>query len=251
MKLIWKLILCFVVTLFFASCATHNGYLSSNAVITDNNFKIVGVGVGESQTSKIIGFGGLSQNALVYEAKKNLYANFPLKPGQALTNITVDFKHENYSWIYTKMKVIVTAEIVDFNPDTIQTPKNNYVINERFGFKNGEFIIGKKRGRYQQLKINRLDLYKVQVETTEAESIAVDPFLLRYDECFHTSGSFQYKAKNYAIGDTLVTIIEKAVNSRGESEPFEIKAVVVGIADHSALIRNVETNRYEKLNYDD
>jgi glycerol uptake facilitator-like aquaporin len=63
--------------ILFGSCAVHYGQLSTNAVIVDKNFHIVGVGIGESHTIKILGVGGLKKNAMVFEAKKN-YTRKPL-----------------------------------------------------------------------------------------------------------------------------------------------------------------------------
>ena len=90
--------------------------LSSNAVVVNDQFRVVGLGIGESETTKIFGIGGLNKSALVYEAKKDLYKNINLEKGQALTNISVDFKRTDLL-VYSKTKVYVTAEIVDFSGD--------------------------------------------------------------------------------------------------------------------------------------
>ncbi|TAE86011.1 MAG: hypothetical protein EAY81_06070 [Bacteroidetes bacterium] len=73
---------------------------------------------GTAETSYIIGLGGLSKEALVYEAKKNLYSRYPLTKGMALGNVTVDFKT---TWLLfvLKRKVHISADIIDFNPETL------------------------------------------------------------------------------------------------------------------------------------
>ena len=68
---------------------------------------------GTASTTKIFGLGGLAKNALVLDAKKDLLQNSPLKEGQALANVTVDFKNSIIFFVITE-KVTVTADIVEF-----------------------------------------------------------------------------------------------------------------------------------------
>jgi hypothetical protein len=68
---------------------------------------------GSSSTTKILGIGGLSKDALVADAKRNLLENYPLKENQTLANISVDFKNSYFLIVYLT-KVTVTADIVEF-----------------------------------------------------------------------------------------------------------------------------------------
>lgn len=97
----------------FSSCATHMGMMQGSASLSTNNFKVIKLASGTSQTTKIFGFGGLGKDALVLEAKKSMLQNNPLKDGQALANVTVDFKN-SYLLIVMTQKVTVTADIVEF-----------------------------------------------------------------------------------------------------------------------------------------
>ena len=87
-----KLSVIFFITFLLSSCAIHSGIMSDSASLSSNNFKMVRYAEGKSVTTKIFGFGGLAKNALVAEAKKDLIQNNPLREGQALANVTVDFK---------------------------------------------------------------------------------------------------------------------------------------------------------------
>ena len=129
----------------------------TNAVLVDNHFKILGVAIGEAESVKILGFGGLKKDALVFDAKNDLYQKAGLKPGQALTNMTVDFKQEFYL-VTSKTKVMVTGEIVDFNPDNHKSLQNNYRLKDRNGYTVGEQIYAKTNEGYVKGKIERLDL---------------------------------------------------------------------------------------------
>ncbi|MFP4471548.1 MAG: DUF6567 family protein [Bacteroidales bacterium] len=97
----------------FSSCAVHNGIGMSNASLSENNFKIVKFAKGDVATTKIFGLGGLSKNAMVAEAKQELLADYPLQEGQALANMTVDWKIGFYFFVVVT-KCTVTADIVQF-----------------------------------------------------------------------------------------------------------------------------------------
>ncbi len=113
MKSIFKLAVLFSFTIFFSSCATHYGLMSSSSSLSSNNFKVIKLAKGESSTTKIFGIGGLDKDALVADAKKNLLENNPLKDGQVLANITVDFKN-SFMLIIMETKVTITADIIEF-----------------------------------------------------------------------------------------------------------------------------------------
>ena len=111
-----KLLISFIAISFvvlFSSCATHWGTMSGSASLASNNFKVVKMASGTASSSKIFGFGGMAQDALVLEAKKDMMQNYPLKEGQALANVTVDFKNSVMLFVNTE-KVTVTADIVEF-----------------------------------------------------------------------------------------------------------------------------------------
>ncbi len=106
------------ISILFASCAFHNGTMAGNAALSDANFSVVDFVTGHSKTTHVFGIGGLRSDALVLEAKRNLYANHPLKQGQALANVTVDFKR-TYIIIALITEVTVSAEVIDFNEGAI------------------------------------------------------------------------------------------------------------------------------------
>lgn len=99
--------------IFLSSCATHWGTMSGSASLSSNNFKVVRMSTGTASTTKIFGFGGLAKDALVLEAKKDMMQNNPLREGQALANVTVDFKNSFMFFVNTN-KVTVTADVVEF-----------------------------------------------------------------------------------------------------------------------------------------
>jgi hypothetical protein len=98
-----------------SSCAFHSGMMTGNASISNNNFRVVNFAEGHSQTTHILGIGGLKNPAIVLAAKRDLLENYPLKTGQALANITVDFKR-TFFFLGMTTSATVSADIIDFNP---------------------------------------------------------------------------------------------------------------------------------------
>ncbi|MCH2215146.1 MAG: hypothetical protein MK086_08255 [Flavobacteriales bacterium] len=109
------------------SCAFHFGNISSNASFDNGNFKILTIASGQAQTIHVFGIGGLDKDALVLEAKKDMYQKYPLSDGQIFGNITVDYKREFY-FVVVKTLVTVSADVVQFNP-TDQQKENDLFSN--------------------------------------------------------------------------------------------------------------------------
>ena len=105
--------------LILSSCAFHSGMMTGNASLSGDDFEILSIESGTSKTTHVFGIGGLKHQALVFEAKKNMYKSSPLKKGQAYANVSVDFKRSTYLFINTTI-VTVTADLVQFgsNPDS-------------------------------------------------------------------------------------------------------------------------------------
>ncbi len=109
-------VLFFVVIISFmlSGCATHMGYMNSSAALGDNNFTYAQKHIsGSAKTTYILGIGGLGKEALVDEAKQNMLANYELKPGQSIANITVNWK-TSFFFVVWSAKCTVTADIVEF-----------------------------------------------------------------------------------------------------------------------------------------
>ena len=97
-----------------------------------------------------MGIGGLSKDAIVYEAKTNLMHNRPLKKGEYYANVTVDFKRTAILF-YASNEVFLHADVLTAHPDTTQattepvTENNNalisYVNTKQDSFYLGENIV--------------------------------------------------------------------------------------------------------------
>lgn len=125
-----KLNALFISLLFILSgCAFHNGTFDSGVAITNNQFRVVGTAHGNAYTTHVFGLGGLATDALVHEAKRDLYSKYPLAKGMILNNITVDFKRSFYFFAMTT-KVMISADIIDFNPEHFDLPYQGFYTND-------------------------------------------------------------------------------------------------------------------------
>jgi hypothetical protein len=116
MKKTTNYFLLFFTVLIISSCAsTNSGTFASSATLNAANFKYVKLIKGTSETTKFLGMGGEVKDALLADAKANMYENYPLKDNQAYANICVDYKYSSYLVIIKTVKVTITADIVEFN----------------------------------------------------------------------------------------------------------------------------------------
>jgi len=111
MKYLIKLIL---IPFVLSGCsATHDGYFLSPTTLSSNNFTYVKKGLkGSAKATYFLGMGGLHKQTLVYAAKRNLMSD-TLLDGQAMANITVNWKTTYGILIITK-QCTITADLVQF-----------------------------------------------------------------------------------------------------------------------------------------
>jgi hypothetical protein len=193
MKIFTKLTI-LVVLIGATSCAFHSGNYTSNAVIINKDFSVKGLAMGKAQTHKILGIGGLSKNALVYRAKKQMQANCKLQNGQAFTNITVDFKR-SFFFIYSQTKVTVTAEIIDFQ--NISQP-NVYDLIDYNGFKPGDSVYVKFSDTVESVEIIQLQMKTAEVMLHDSTTMR-----MKYKWLFKQNGSAMHKGETIHVGDSI------------------------------------------------
>ena len=114
MKNLIKLSIITILVSILSSCAFHSGYMNNSASLSEPNFRYVHQNIsGSSQTTKVLGIGGLGKAAIVEDAKNEMLEKHKLQLNQALANVTVDWKNSGFL-IVTTTKCTVTADIVEF-----------------------------------------------------------------------------------------------------------------------------------------
>ncbi|MBX2962345.1 MAG: hypothetical protein KF687_07520 [Cyclobacteriaceae bacterium] len=72
------------------------------------------VAVGYSKASYFLGLGGLRKDAMLNDAKRNMYLSYPLKPNQFFDNITLD-KKVTYVLPFSKVEMILVADVIELD----------------------------------------------------------------------------------------------------------------------------------------
>lgn len=115
-----------VLPLLFTSCAVHLGMITPTSTnLRDKQVEYSDIAVGYSKVFYVFNFGGFGKDALVNEAKRNLYLSYPLQAGQSLENLTLDFKVARI-FFYTKMEAIVIADVLQGDTSIKITYSKNY-----------------------------------------------------------------------------------------------------------------------------
>lgn len=137
-------------TATFSSCAFHSGNISSGSPV---DCPMKGIVSGEASTYKLFGLGGLNKNALILEAKKDLYETHFYSKKVKLTNFSVDFK-TTFLLIYSSTVATVSADLYECGtPETAsQESFSSPLIN---GYSEGDSIIY-EFGRFFKGKINAI-----------------------------------------------------------------------------------------------
>ncbi len=86
MKLI-QMGLSILLAVLISSCSTHFGSMSTPLLDEDYVYEDIAFGV--SQTNHFFGIGGLSKDAVVLEAKRQLFLNRPLSKNESYANFRV------------------------------------------------------------------------------------------------------------------------------------------------------------------
>jgi hypothetical protein len=98
--------------LLLSSCArTHFGNMSVSSF--NQNMVYEEIAYGSASSTRYLGFGGKSKDALLFEARKELIRNRPLSVGEQYANITIDRK-KTYGLFYVETKLTLTADVVRF-----------------------------------------------------------------------------------------------------------------------------------------
>ena len=98
-----------IAILILTSCAFHSGTHSSN--VTNDPVVHKDIAVGVATTNVVLGIGGLSKDAVISEARKNMVLARPLEGAEQYNNVDVNVKRTFYL-IGMKTKVTINADVI-------------------------------------------------------------------------------------------------------------------------------------------
>jgi uncharacterized protein YbjQ (UPF0145 family) len=122
MKAKWTILASVAVMLFVTGCGVNGTIVynvnSAQTVVElgEANFEIVDRLSGESEVGYVLFFGGQKLQDANNAAMADLLSKANLSGSQALVNITTE-RYFEYYLVYTKVKVIVSANVVEFKEE--------------------------------------------------------------------------------------------------------------------------------------
>jgi len=205
----------------------HQGMISSSSL--NRNVMYEDIAYGVSQTNKVFGFGGLSKDALVLEAKRELINNRPLKENEAYANFTVDYKRSFFPF-YNQTKATMSADVVRFMDESLSDPYSEKykrklacksLANELFVI--GDSVSIDRLGEGVIVSIEDIDKVRVLIKTTKGNSKT---------KLFSTSKIFT-KSKDYRgykVGDMYIysrSIKGNLVKTSGRIIALGLKKIII------------------------
>tara|TARA_B110000208_G_scaffold185843_1_gene241584 strand:- start:631 stop:1323 length:693 start_codon:yes stop_codon:yes gene_type:complete len=128
---VFRLCAAFLVSYIMTSCAaSHSGNMLNSASLSTDNFYYVKTNVfASAECTYFLGLGGYEHEALVGEAKQNLYLKTRLSDNQTLANVTVSWKTQvTFLGFIVRRKCTISADVVEFKSEQSASQKNRTVV---------------------------------------------------------------------------------------------------------------------------
>jgi hypothetical protein len=128
--------------LLLSSCAFHSGSITSTPNSSPVFSKDIAIGV--SQTNKFLWMGGVSKDALIFEAKQNMIKNRYLVGTEEYNNISIDIKNSFFLGLVQTTKVTVIADVVAPKDSLTQSNYSELYLSKLTGssFNDSLFSVG-------------------------------------------------------------------------------------------------------------
>lgn len=110
-----QLIILFIIAFYFNSCVVLNSGNISSGPLLNSSDSYIDHATGESENLFIFGLGNLNKDKLLFEAKKNMYLNRPLKSNEYYSNFTSDISKKIMFGIIFFTKATVSADVMKSN----------------------------------------------------------------------------------------------------------------------------------------
>lgn len=215
--------------LLLQSCAFHKGIMTSNVQLTDGNFRMVKTANGYAKATYILGIGGLKKNALVHNARKDMYLRYPLQPGQAFANISVDFKRAYFPLVGIT-SVYVTADVIEFGPQmpVLENQRDTRFFafkdrDEVILFRHNTFLRGTLEFVGKSRRVRLVDGGMEPISTGRSGSGYVE--LSDYENLFLSGENVHISNSKFQMGDRL------------SEDEYGVEGTVMGINENRLLLQ--------------
>lgn len=185
-----KLLAILIPVVILSSCAMHHGTISSSSI--NRSVKYEDIAYGVSYSNKYFGFGGVSQDALILDAKRELVKSRPLQANEEYANFTIDFKWTFFPF-FVKTKVTVSADVIKFLNDSLTDPYSAKYKNKLMGkmisnelFQLGDSVIFDKSNKGVLISFERNNDVRVVYQTkkgrTRTKSLSIYDIYTKHKE---------------------------------------------------------------------
>jgi hypothetical protein len=119
MKILFKSLLAIIIVASLQSCAFHGSLkqqqnrheVRAEVALEKGSFKAVKYVSGKESVTYIFGIGGLKKDALISEARRQMYAEADLTGSQVIINEQTDVKHSVITLLYRRITVTVSGYV--------------------------------------------------------------------------------------------------------------------------------------------
>ena len=221
----------FLLFALLSSCAFHNGMVGGDVPQANTQCVKVGLAHGSSKTFKVLGIGSTNRDALVLDAKEDMYNNFPLTEEQQFAFVTVDFKRSFFPF-FSSTQVVVSADVLDCSgdaeaPRTVLPPKPK-------AYPGSQLEPGKTVATSQErYKIVSLGMTGLQAQRIGKPNFRIKE--LSYDEILGALSPWPVRLQGtfyiLAPGDTIRYQQEGAVNQAVVIDPSRLYIRPLGVEE--------------------
>ena len=111
----------FLISILITGCGFHSSLVgninnnTTNVELSKKNFKVIDKISGSSTATYILGFGGLSNKALIENAKAKILENANLTgSSKAIINVTTESHFSFFVPFYFQKTITVSAHVIEF-----------------------------------------------------------------------------------------------------------------------------------------
>jgi hypothetical protein len=200
---VFRLGVAFLVSYIMISCAaSHSGNMLNSASLSTDNFYYVKTNVfASAECTYFLGLGGYAHEALVGEAKQNLYLKSGLENNQAYANITVNWKTQvTFLGFIVRRVCTVSADIVEFHSGQGLISENS-IVTEPESLSSGKSIVAESARSFtsksQSYQYRAGSMNAVAERILRIAKTPKDVFKLTEKEQKKFVRSFKYYLKEY------------------------------------------------------
>jgi hypothetical protein len=232
-----KSIIYFALLVLLSSCALHSGMIGGSVPAANTACVQTGTAYGSSKTQQILGIGGTRRDALVLDAKQDMYQNYPLSPGQQYGLITLDFKRSFFPF-FSSFQVTISADILDCSGDTEAASVTNRPTDVN-AFPGSQISPGKTvttpNGRFEVLS---LDMYSFKARRIDQPYFSTLDFPYSALKSPASVNTARLQGSYYilATGDTLSYQSEGSIKQAVVTDPANLYVRPLDAAQDSQFI---------------